>query len=200
MSAPLMVTDAGRGETPAVGNAKFKRGDVVKVRKLKALAHFPREAVVAVAIPPGFPSEYALADLVGEPRPLMITKAKNYISYILVNEGDKTPYLARESDLLESGKPPVEIGTCSIEKSSEPEAKDMTGSMFLLPPAKHLCQECAWDHPADQPHNKTLFYAVKFKMQHGREPTWKDCIAHCAEPVQAAWERELRKKGVWPES
>jgi hypothetical protein len=42
-----------RGETPPCAEAKFKRGDVVKVRNTKALANFPREAVVAVAIPPG---------------------------------------------------------------------------------------------------------------------------------------------------
>ena len=36
-----------RGETPSCAEAKFKRGDVVKVRNTKALAQFPREAVVA---------------------------------------------------------------------------------------------------------------------------------------------------------
>lgn len=60
-----------RGETSACVEAKFKRGDVVKVRNTKALANFPREAVVAVAIPPGFSPDHALADLVGEPRLLM---------------------------------------------------------------------------------------------------------------------------------
>lgn len=109
----IIVRDAGRGETPAVPNAKFKRGDVVKVRNTKALAHFPREAVVAVAVPPNFPPDYALADLMCEPRPLMHQSGKRTITYILVNEGDLTPYLANEKDLLESGKPPVEVGSFS---------------------------------------------------------------------------------------
>lgn len=111
----LMVTNAGRGETPPCPEAKFKPGDVVKVRNRKALAHFPREAVIAVAVPPGFPADYALADLVKEPRPLMVRKPNKTITYILVNEGDRTPYLAREQDLLPSGKPAVELGTVSRE-------------------------------------------------------------------------------------
>lgn len=107
----IIVHDAGYGTTPECPEARFKRGDVVKVRNTKALAHFPREAIVAVAVPPGFPGEYALADLLSRPRPLMITRPKRVMSYILVNEGDLRPYLARESDLLPSGKPSVEIGS-----------------------------------------------------------------------------------------
>ena len=109
----IIVRDAGRGVTPPVPEAKFKRGDVVKVRNTKALAHFPREAVVAVAVPPNFPPDYALADLMGEPRPLMHQSGKRTITYILVNEGDLTPYLASEKDIRESGKPPVEVGSFS---------------------------------------------------------------------------------------
>ena len=102
-----------RGETPACPAAKFKRGDVVKVRNTKALTHFPREAVIAVAIPPGFSPDHALADLVGEPRPLMAQVGARSVTYVLVRESDPKPYLARERDLLPSGKPPVEIGTVS---------------------------------------------------------------------------------------
>lgn len=70
-----------RGETPPCEAAKFKRGDVVKVRNRRALEHFPREAVVAVAIPPGFSPDFALADLVGEPRPLMAQVGARGITY-----------------------------------------------------------------------------------------------------------------------
>jgi hypothetical protein len=100
-----------RGETPPCAGAKFNRGDVVKVRNTKALAQFPREAIVAVAIPPGFSPDHALADLVGEPRPFMAQVGSRSITYVLVCENDPKPYLARERDLLPSGKPPVEIGT-----------------------------------------------------------------------------------------
>lgn len=102
-----------RGETPPCPEAKFKRGDVVKVRNTKALKHFPREAIVAVAIPPGFSPDYALADLVGEPRPLMAQVGSRIVSYILVRYGDPKPYHAGERDLLPSGKESVEIGTVS---------------------------------------------------------------------------------------
>lgn len=111
MSGPiLIVKDAGKGVTPPCPDAKFGKGDVVRVRNTKALAHFPREAVVASVVPPKFPADYALADLLDEPRPLMIRAPKRVVTYILVNEGDLTPYLANERDLLPSGKPPVEIG------------------------------------------------------------------------------------------
>lgn len=120
MEAPiLLIHNAGFGETPPCDDARFKRGDVVRVRNTKALAHFPREAVVAVAIPPGFPADYALADLMKEPRPLMISKEMRCISYILVNEGDDKPYHARERDLLPSDKPPVEIGLIERQANRE---------------------------------------------------------------------------------
>jgi hypothetical protein len=109
-----------RGETPSCAEAKFKRGDVVKVRNTKALAQFPREAVIAVAIPPGFSPDFALADLVGEPRPLMAQVGSRSITYVLVRENDPKPYLARERDLLPSGKPPVEIGTVKREAENAP--------------------------------------------------------------------------------
>lgn len=115
----LFVRDAGRGETPECPEAKFKRGDVVRVRNTKALAAFPREAVVVCVVPPGFPAEYALHDMMGEPRPLMITAPKRVVTYILANDGDTTPYLARERDLLPSGKPAVEIGTVSRNKEAD---------------------------------------------------------------------------------
>ena len=118
MSNPiLMVTHAGRGETPECPEAVFKRGDVVRVRNTQTLRDFPREAVVAAVVPPNFAPEYALADLLGENRPLMISEPRRHISYILVNEGDPKPYLLSEHHLLPSGKPPVEIGSVTLEGS-----------------------------------------------------------------------------------
>lgn len=113
-----------RGETPACEGAKFKRGDVVKVRNRRALQHFPREAIVAVAIPPCFSPDFALADLVGEPRPLMAQVGARVITYVLVRESDPKPYLIRESDLLPSGKEPVEIGTTRRETEEEAAARE----------------------------------------------------------------------------
>jgi hypothetical protein len=114
------------GETPSCPQAKFKRGDIVKVRNTKFLSHFPREAVVAVAIPPKFSPDHALADLVGEPRPLMAQVGSRLVTYILVRENDPRPYIARERDLLPSGKPPVEIG--QVRRETEAEAAAPTTS------------------------------------------------------------------------
>jgi hypothetical protein len=121
MSNPLLlgnvieIKDAGRGQTPDCPDAKFKAGDVVNVRRTKALAEFPPQMVVLKAVPAGFPAVYAIADLVGQPRPLMISAPRRCITYILC-EADKvpaTPYVARESDLLPSGKEGFTIGTVS---------------------------------------------------------------------------------------
>ena len=107
----LLVNDAGYGDTPPCGIAAYQCGDVVKIRNTKALRHFPREAIVAAVIPPGFSPDYALADLVGEARPMMCQVGARGVTYILVNEGDPKPYLAKERDLAPSGKPAVEIGS-----------------------------------------------------------------------------------------
>lgn len=102
-----------RGETPPCPEAKFKRGDVVKVRRNRAVGHFPPELIVLVAVPPGFSPDDAMADLVGEPRPFMKQVGRQSIMYILCREGDGTAYHCRERDLLPSGKDRVEIGTVS---------------------------------------------------------------------------------------
>mgnify|MGYP001596884875 FL=1 len=100
-----------RGETPPCPEAKFKRGDVVKVRRNQAVGHFPPELIVLVAIPPGFSPDDAMADLFGEPRPFMKQVGRRVVTYILCREDDPAAYTCRERDLLPSGKEPVEIGT-----------------------------------------------------------------------------------------
>lgn len=102
-----------RGETPPCPEAKFKRGDVVKVRRNRAVGHFPAELIVLVAIPPGFSPDDAMADLVGKPRPMMKQVGSRVVTYILCRENDQTAYSCRERDLLPSGKDPIEIGTVS---------------------------------------------------------------------------------------
>jgi hypothetical protein len=107
-----------RGETPPCSEARFKRGDVVKVRRTRAVGHFlPPELIVLVAVPPGFSPDDAMADLMGEPRPLMKQVGWRDVTYILCQEGSPKVYLCRERDLLPSGKDPVEIGTVSRARS-----------------------------------------------------------------------------------
>ncbi len=112
---PLLILNRGFGETPPCPEAKFNRGDIVKVRRNKSVGHFPSELVVLVAVPSGFSPDDALADLMGEPRSVMTQVGQRSISYILCREGDTKPYHCRERDLLPSGKPPMEIGTISRE-------------------------------------------------------------------------------------
>ena len=102
-----------RGETPPCPEARFKRGDVVKVRRNRAVGHFPPELIVLVAVPPGFSPDDAMADLVGKPRPLMKQVGRRVVTYILCQEGSPKVYSCRERDLLPSGKEPVKIGTVS---------------------------------------------------------------------------------------
>lgn len=112
---PLLIKNAGYGETPPCPQAKFKRGDVVRIRRLKALVGYPEIAVVMVAIPPNFSPTAALADLLGQPRPLMVEAGRKVVQYILANEGDERPYLVRERYLIATGET-VEIGTVTCKK------------------------------------------------------------------------------------
>jgi hypothetical protein len=72
----------------------------------------------------------------------------------------------------------------------------MTSANLLPPPPGH-CQTCAVMHAPDAPHNaQSLFYRMKFRMDHGREVTWHDAMAHCPDEVQAMWLTELRATGA----
>jgi hypothetical protein len=67
----------------------------------------------------------------------------------------------------------------------------------LLPPRPDVCQECAADHTADEPHNAdSLFYKYHFWLRHGRWPTWRDAIAHCSPEMQAKCVAYFRKLGI----
>lgn len=109
-----------RGDTPACPEAKFKRGDIVKVRRNQTVGHFPPELVVLVAIPPGFSPDDAMADLLGQSRPFMKQVGRRVVTYLLCEQDGHQAYLCRERDLLPSGKPPIEIGSVSEWKSDQP--------------------------------------------------------------------------------
>lgn len=74
---------------------------------------------------------------------------------------------------------------------------EKAGSIFLLPPAPHLCQTCATDHEEAFPHNAhSLYYQTAFNMEHHRAATWLDAMAHCAPDMQALWTQALEEKGI----
>lgn len=107
----LLALNAGHGTTPSC-ESTHKRGDVVKVRRTKALADFPPEAVVICVVPPHFSPDYAVADMFGEPRPLMIREGSRCVTYILAREGDPQHYIARDKHLIATGET-VQIGSVS---------------------------------------------------------------------------------------
>lgn len=100
----MLVNHAGYGETPVCPSAKFHVNQVCRAKyRRKELC-----SVVAI-VPPGFPAEYAIADLHKKPRPLMIMKPKRTVSYIVGFVGDPVPYLYRESHLTATEEPDAEV-------------------------------------------------------------------------------------------
>lgn len=69
--------------------------------------------------------------------------------------------------------------------------------LMILPAAPGKCQTCAVDHLPAEPHNaQSLYYQMKFQMEHGRGPTWLDAMAHCTEEVREIWLGGLKARGV----
>ena len=101
-----------------------------------------------------------------------------------------------------TAKKPVRIGkrlTIDMQTGDVLETKPNAG--MLMPCAPDVCQECAVDHPHDNPHNQqSMYYQMQFHAKHGRWPTWTDAMAHCAEPVRTAWRKllidEMGKHGI----
>jgi hypothetical protein len=70
----------------------------------------------------------------------------------------------------------------------EPPLKVEVKTLKLMPAAPGTCPECATDHEPNEPHNPdSLYYQVRFKMVHGRDPTDEDCVAHVEPSKQKAW-------------
>jgi hypothetical protein len=72
---------------------------------------------------------------------------------------------------------------------------------MLMPCAPDVCQECATDHPHENPHNQqSLHYQYSFYATHGRWPTWTDAMQHCTDEMKAAWREQLvalmKEKGM----
>lgn len=64
----------------------------------------------------------------------------------------------------------------------------------MLPPPAGCCQICATEHLPELPHNFwSLFYQVRFKLEHGRDPSLDDAMGHCAPDVRVAWLHALER-------
>lgn len=59
------------------------------------------------------------------------------------------------------------------------------GGMFLMPSAPDTCPLCATAHGPTAPHNYwSIYYQVRFRVQHGRDATHADAVAHLPESVR----------------
>lgn len=68
---------------------------------------------------------------------------------------------------------------------------------MLVPPPAGVCQECAVLHDPAAPHDaQSLFYGSKFMLDHNRQPTWADAMAHCSDETRAAWTVKLVELGA----
>ena len=85
-----------------------------------------------------------------------------------------------------------------VTQKPSPRSGEAHGSgLTLLPCAAGVCQQCAKDHPAEQPHNQqSLYWQYYFYGKNGRWPTWADAMAHCTSEVRAHWTTELAKHGI----
>ena len=88
---------------------------------------------------------------------------------------------------------PLKIGTVQeIDIATGEVVSERRNAGTLMPPSPDVCQECAVDHPHDQPHNQqSVYYQMAFHATHGRWPTWSDAMAHSAPEVQALWRTGL---------
>lgn len=73
----------------------------------------------------------------------------------------------------------------------------MSGTMMLLPAKAGTCAVCATDHEPHLAHNcASLFYGMRFKMTHGRDPTWADAVAHLTPEQAKEWKRAMKAAKV----
>lgn len=74
------------------------------------------------------------------------------------------------------------------------------GAIKVAAPSPGKCKICATAHDPQEPHDRnSLYYQNRFHRSHKRFPTWGDAMAHCKEPVKAAWKEKLLAQGVSPE-
>lgn len=104
------------GKTPECPQARYRPTEVVRVRRLKFLRHLPAIGAIVVVVPPRFSPDWAWADYLGKPRPLMCQVGREIIQYIVAFEGDRTPHLLREAYLLPSAEPAATITVARGER------------------------------------------------------------------------------------
>lgn len=71
------------------------------------------------------------------------------------------------------------------------------GKIRILPPKVGACPLCGELHDRGEPHNKaSLLYQHKFRLKHGRYPTWEDAMRHCSRTVKKRFCDRLKRHGI----
>ena len=69
--------------------------------------------------------------------------------------------------------------------------------IHLHPPLRGTCPKCGARHDPALPHDRdSIYYQLRFHRKYGREPTWADAAAHCAEDVRRACVEKARAAGA----
>lgn len=90
-------------------------------------------------------------------------------------------------------RPLIRTGTMQeIDSETGEVISETKNAGMLLGPPPDKCQECAVDHPWDEPHNQqSMYYQMQFHAKHGRWPTWSDAMAHCTDEKKSLVRRAL---------
>ena len=68
--------------------------------------------------------------------------------------------------------------------------------MRLLPAKPGTCIQCASNHEPGLPHNaESLYYQMRFQMEHGRSATWADACAHLSDTIREEWKAAMKSLG-----
>jgi hypothetical protein len=91
---------------------------------------------------------------------------------------------------------PIEVPLQTMDAATG-EPRESDGRMFLMPAKEGTCEICATAHESDQPHNaQSLFYQMRFQLEHGRGADWRDAMSHCSDEIRALWTEQLNLRGV----
>lgn len=79
------------------------------------------------------------------------------------------------------------------------------GNVFAIRPGKTVipapkdgaCRVCGEIHGRGEAHNRdSLLYQHKFRMNHGRYPTWEDAMGHCGKAARDRMIKRLARHGI----
>lgn len=71
------------------------------------------------------------------------------------------------------------------------------GKTVIPAPREGACRVCGEIHGRGEAHNRdSLLYQHKFRMNHGRYPTWEDAMGHCGKAARDRMIKRLERHGI----